>query len=130
MTAAKFQAIVKNYYKDNGRDLPWRHTTNPYRIVVSEIMLQQTQVSRVLIKYPEWLTKFPSWKSLASASTAEAIKSWQGLGYNRRALALKKIAEKVVSEYKGKLPKDPEILETFPGIGPATALPTRGACSR
>ncbi len=121
MTATKFQAIVKNYYQTNGRDLPWRHTANPYRIVVSEIMLQQTQVSRVLIKYPEWLKKFPTWKSLASASTADVIKSWQGLGYNRRALALKKIAEKVVSEYKGKLPKDPEILETFPGIGPATA---------
>lgn len=121
MTAATFSAIVKNYYKKYGRDLPWRHTTDPYRIVVSEIMLQQTQVSRVLIKYPEWLKKFPTWKSLALASTADVIKSWQGLGYNRRALALKKIAEKVVGEYKDRLPNNPEVLETFPGIGPATA---------
>lgn len=121
MTTAKFQAMVKKYYQTNGRDLPWRHTVNPYHIVVSEIMLQQTQVSRVLIKYPEWLKKFPTWKSLASASTADVIKSWQGLGYNRRALALKKIAAKVVSEYKGTLPHEPEVLETFPGIGPATA---------
>ena len=121
MMRARFQQLVKDYYRQSGRDLPWRRSITPYRIVVSEIMLQQTQVSRVLIKYPEWLKQFPTWKSLASASTADVIRGWQGLGYNRRALALKKIAEIVMSEYRGQLPPDPELLVSFPGIGPATA---------
>lgn len=121
MTRARFQQLVKDFYRQSGRDLPWRHTITPYRIVVSEIMLQQTQVPRVLIKYPEWLKRFPNWKSLATASTADVIRAWQGLGYNRRALALKKIAEIVMSEYRGKLPSDPELLVSFPGIGSATA---------
>lgn len=117
----KFIEQVWSYYHQSGRDLPWRRSITPYRIVVSEIMLQQTQVSRVLIKYPEWLKQFPTWKSLALASTADVIRAWQGLGYNRRALALKKIAEIVMSEYRGKLPSDPELLVSFPGIGSATA---------
>lgn len=116
-----FRKTVKDYYRSSGRDLPWRHTNNPYRIVISEIMLQQTQVSRVLIKYPEFLRLFPHWKSLSQASTARVIKAWQGLGYNRRALALKEIARHVVNDYGGRLPRTPEALALFPGIGPATA---------
>ena len=121
MTSAKFQKIIKEHYRMYGSALPWRQTTNPYRIVVSEIMLQQTQVSRVLVKYPQFLKRFPSWKALTAAPTAEVIKAWQGLGYNRRALALKEIAHIIVTKYSGRVPKDSTILNTFPGIGPATA---------
>lgn len=103
------------------RDFPWRNTTDPYRILVSEVMLQQTQVARVLIKYPAFISQFSNFKELASASTKDVLLAWQGMGYNRRALYLKKIAEIVVKKYKGKLPDDPVILDSFPGIGEATA---------
>lgn len=103
------------------RDLPWRDTTDPYRILVSEVMLQQTQVARVLIKYPIFMSQFPNFKQLAQASIKDILQVWQGMGYNRRALYLKKIAEIVVTQHKGKLPDDPAILDTFPGIGEATA---------
>ena len=116
-----FQKLVWGFYKANGRDFVWRRTTNPYHIVVSEIMLQQTQTSRVAEKFPEFLKKFPTFKTLAASTPAEVILVWQGLGYNRRALFLRELARTVVSEYKGKLPQDPEELIKLPGIGKNTA---------
>ena len=99
----------------------WRKTTDPYRIVVSEVMLQQTQVDRVTPKYKEFIKQFPNFSALARASLTDVLGAWQGLGYNRRALFLKKLAEIVVEKYKGKLPNDPEVLHALPGIGKATA---------
>ncbi len=116
-----FVKTIWEYYRKYKRDLSWRRTTNPYRILVSEVMLQQTQVSRVLIKYPQFIKQFPTFKSLHKASLRDVIGIWQGMGYNRRALYLKKIAEIVSNKYKGRLPPDPNILKTLPGIGIATA---------
>lgn len=118
----KFQKEIWAYYRAHGRhDMVWRKTTNPYRIAVSEIMLQQTQVARVTEKYGSFIKKFPSFASLARASLSEVLLAWQGLGYNRRALSLKKLAEIVVREYNGKLPHEPEEFAKLPGIGAATA---------
>lgn len=117
-----FQNKVWGYYRVYGRhDMLWRKTTNPYRIVVSEIMLQQTQVDRVTPKYKEFIKAFPNFTVLVRAPLADVLSAWQGLGYNRRALFLKKLSEVVVEKYKGKLPSDPELLHTLPGIGKATA---------
>jgi A/G-specific adenine glycosylase len=116
-----FRKIVLDHYRDHGRDLTWRRTTDPYRILVSEIMLQQTQVERVAVKYPEFLAAFPDVLSLAEAQLAEVLAVWQGMGYNRRAISLQKCARRVVDEFDGVLPRDPEVLATFPGIGKATA---------
>ncbi len=99
----------------------WRQTKNPYHIVVSEIMLQQTQTERVKEKFVQFIECLPTFQALADAPVAQVITLWQGLGYNRRALALQKIAQKVVDEYNGILPNDPSVLQTFPGLGPATA---------
>jgi A/G-specific adenine glycosylase len=99
----------------------WRQTDDPYRILVSEIMLQQTQVNRVAVKYPEFMAAFPDAAALARAPQSTVIAAWQGMGYNRRAIALKKCAEKIVDAFGGTVPRDPEVLATFPGIGPATA---------
>ncbi|MBX4196001.1 A/G-specific adenine glycosylase [Candidatus Pacearchaeota archaeon] len=121
MDVDAFKKTVYSFYEKNKRDLPWRKDLSPYSILVSEIMLQQTQVSRVIKKYHEFMKRFPDFQSLASASASEVIKEWSGLGYNRRALALKTIAEQVIKDHHGKLPSSPEVLETFPGIGKATA---------
>ncbi|TFG58645.1 MAG: A/G-specific adenine glycosylase, partial [Spirochaetales bacterium] len=103
------------------RPLPWRETQDPYYILVSEVMLQQTQVARVLEKYPLFIAAFPGFPALREAPLAEVLRLWQGMGYNRRALALKTIAEKTITEYGGRLPDDPRVLETFPMIGRNTA---------
>ncbi len=116
-----FKKLVHTHYEKHGRDLPWRHTTDPYKLVVSEVMLQQTQVDRVVEKYAAFVQRFPTFASLANASVGDVLRAWQGLGYNRRALLLKKLAETVVEKYGGKLPNDPALLEELPGIGPATA---------
>ena len=116
-----FQGQIYGYYRLHGRDLPWRRTTNPYNIVVSEIMLQQTQVERVYSKYLEFIHAFPDFESLAGASQKDVLALWQGLGYNRRALALKRLAENVVSMHSGTLPRDVEALSSLPGIGKTTA---------
>lgn len=125
MTPRQFQKIIWNYYERSGRrGLLWRapaHVKNPYRIVVSEIMLQQTQVTRVEKKYPKFIRRFPSFRALAGASVEDVLRAWQGLGYNRRALNLKRIAEIVTKEHAGKLPDDPRVLETLSGIGAGTA---------
>jgi A/G-specific adenine glycosylase len=119
---AEFRNQVLSFYKRHGRhDMLWRHTDDPYRILVSEIMLQQTQVNRVAVKYPEFIAAFPDAAALARAPQSAVIAAWQGMGYNRRAIALKKCAEKIVDEFGGTVPRDPDVLATFPGIGPATA---------
>lgn len=120
-TIKKFQNKIYSYYKKNKRDFPWRKSLNPYRILVSEIMLQQTQVKRVAEKFPQFIKAFPNFKSLAQASLTEILRAWQGMGYNRRALFLKKIAEIVIRDYKGKLSDNDETLKKLPGIGPNTA---------
>jgi len=116
-----FQKQVLGHFKKEGRDLPWRHNINPYRIWVSEIMLQQTQVPRVIEKYKAFLRVFPSFRKLAQAPLKEVFGTWQGLGYNRRALAMSKTAKIVVTEYRGRLPCTVDELIALPGIGHATA---------
>lgn len=117
-----FQKTVYEYYRAHGRHhLPWRKTTNPYRIMVSEIMLQQTQVSRVKMKYKEFLKTFPTVKALAESSLADVLRVWQGLGYNRRAKMLHKAAQEVVEQHGGHMPRDFDTLTKLPGIGPSTA---------
>jgi A/G-specific adenine glycosylase len=120
-TIRHFRGLILSHYRTHGRDLPWRRTTDPYRILVSEIMLQQTQVERVAARYPEFLERFPDFEMLARAPRSEVLLAWQGMGYNRRAIALQKTAGRVVDEYGGDLPADVETLATFPGIGKATA---------
>jgi len=117
----KFRRIVYRYYAAHHRDLPWRTTMDPYRIVVSEIMLQQTQVERVIEKYKQFIKAFPTFSSLAHAPLHHVLTMWQGLGYNRRAIALKKIARIIVEEQKGKVPLSEEELLKLPGIGKYTA---------
>lgn len=113
----KWSALL-SWYKRHGRNLPWRKTRDPYRILVSEIMLQQTQVSRVLDFYKRWLKQFPTWRSLARASNAEVIHAWAGLGYNRRGLMLRDIAKQVVTN---GVPKTEAAWLELKGIGPYTA---------
>jgi A/G-specific adenine glycosylase len=118
----RFREKVWAFYRKKGRhDLPWRATTDPYLILVSEVMLQQTQVSRCLVKYPEFTSVFPDFSTLAAAPLADVLRVWKGLGYNRRAIALKKSAELVIFGYQGRLPPDETELQQFPGIGKATA---------
>lgn len=116
-----FQAIVWDYYRHNGRSFMWRHVDDPYKIVVSEIMLQQTQTNRVTEKYEQFITTFSGFESLANASLRDVLSVWQGLGYNRRGMYLHQISQKVLTEHAGNLPDDPDVLITFPGIGKATA---------
>jgi A/G-specific adenine glycosylase len=119
---AEFRRRIRAYWRRRGRhDLPWRRTNDPYRILVSEVMLQQTQVARVIPKYHQFLRRFPNFAALSRAHTREVLAAWQGLGYNRRALALKRCAEIVTKIFSGKLPSDEKILRTLPGIGGATA---------
>ena len=103
------------------RDFGWRRTRDPYAILVSEVMLQQTQTARVTRYWDAWMERFGTIDALASASVADVLQSWQGLGYNRRALALKRAAETVSEKYGGQLPRDLAALRALPGIGPATA---------
>lgn len=116
-----FRRTIYRHFRQNGRRLPWRETADPYQILVSEIMLQQTQVARVLTKYEVFLARFPDFASLARASLREVLVEWQGLGHNRRAIGLQRIAQRIVTERDGRLPDTEEDLRTLPGIGPATA---------
>ncbi len=118
---AAFRTAVWDHYRREGRDLPWRRTKDPYEILVSEVMLQQTQVARVLAKFPEFLTVFPSLEGLAAASTVEVLAAWSGLGYNRRALALQRGAKMMIEHCGGQVPASLDALRALPGIGPATA---------
>jgi A/G-specific adenine glycosylase len=121
MNISDFRQQIFTFYWENKRSFPWRETTDPYAITVSEIMLQQTQTERVVPKYLAFLKCFPTWEALARGSVADVLVLWQGLGYNRRALALKRMAEAVVQNYGGVLPASRDELEAMPGIGPYTA---------
>jgi A/G-specific adenine glycosylase len=116
-----FQGRVWDYYKHHQRDLPWRYTTDPYRILVSEVMLQQTQVERVRERYEHFIRRFPDFGTLATATPADVLSVWQGLGYNRRALALRQTAIRVIEDFDGILPTNEKDLQSLPGIGPYTA---------
>lgn len=120
-TVSSFRKEVLAYYRASGRSLPWRRTRDPYRILVSEIMLQQTQVDRVIDKYREFLRAFPTVARLAAAPLSAVLAAWQGLGYNRRGVMLKRLAEEVVARHGGKIPDTVEALDALPGIGHATA---------
>ena len=109
------EAVLLAWFSRAGRDLPWRHTTDPYAILVSEVMLQQTQVSRVIPRYHAWLERWPTVETLAGASAADVIRAWQGLGYNRRALGLHRAARHVAAHGW------PDDLTELPGVGPYTA---------
>ncbi len=114
--------MIWKYYRENGRhDLPWRKTTDPYKILVSEMMLQQTQVDRVIPKYKAFLKEFPSARALARAPLSDVLSAWSGLGYNRRALYLQRAAQALIRDHGGRFPQDAETLERLPGIGPYTA---------
>src|SRR5579883_2245546 len=122
----KFQAIVWQYFAQHGRSMPWREPGadgqfDPYKIMVSEVMLQQTQVSRVIPKVNQFMAVFPDIKTLAQASQGDVLRTWSGLGYNRRAKYLHQAAQATMEKYGGTLPHDMEKLKTLPGIGPNTA---------
>ena len=117
----RFRRTLLTWYRANGRDLPWRRTDDPYHILVSEVMLQQTQVDRVLPKYHEWLDKYPSLEALASAGEDEVSEAWRPLGYNIRPRRLHAIARESVVRYGGQLPSDEATLLSFKGIGAYTA---------
>lgn len=116
-----FRRRLLAWYRRHGRDLPWRQTTDPYHILVSEVMLQQTQVDRVLPKYEEWLAKYPSLHALAEAPVQEVAETWRPLGYNIRPRRLHDIARESVARYGGELPSDEQTLRSFKGIGEYTA---------
>lgn len=113
--------LLLEWFATAARDLPWRRTRDPYRILVSEVMLQQTQVDRVIPRYEEFLALFPSLEALAAAPTSEVIKCWSGLGYNRRAVNLQRAAQAVLSEHGGVFPRDVAGLRRLPGVGAYTA---------
>lgn len=116
-----FRKTVLTHYREHARDLPWRRTRDPYAILVSEVMLQQTQVVRVVPKYELFLAAFPTVIVLARAPVADVLSAWQGLGYNRRALALHRAAGLIASESGGTVPDSPAELTRLPGVGAATA---------
>jgi A/G-specific adenine glycosylase len=109
------ESLLSAWYAKHGRDLPWRHTRDPYAILVSEVMLQQTQVERVVPRYLAWLERWPTAEALAAASTADVIRAWQGLGYNRRGLNLHRAARQIAALGW------PDDLTELPGVGPYTA---------
>ncbi|MGH3411026.1 MAG: A/G-specific adenine glycosylase, partial [Streptosporangiaceae bacterium] len=117
-----YAAPVLDWYQASARDLPWRRPgTSPWAVLVSEIMLQQTPVARVLPAYGAWLARWPTPAALAAGTPAEAVRQWDRLGYPRRAVRLHAIAQRLVSEHDGEVPDSAEVLVTLPGIGPYTA---------
>jgi A/G-specific adenine glycosylase len=116
-----FRRRLLSWYGRHGRDLPWRRTRDPYRVLVSEIMLQQTQVDRVLPKYHEWLDRYPTFEALALAPESDAVRTWYPLGYNIRPRRLHAIARESMARYGGTLPEDDQTLRSFKGIGAYTA---------
>lgn len=117
-----FVTTVRSFYRNHGRHtLPWRKTRDPYAILVSEIMLQQTQVDRVIPKYQQFLERFPTVSALAEARLQEVLALWSGLGYNRRAQYLYRAAQRIIEAFNGRFPNTPEELETLPGVGHYTA---------
>lgn len=121
LTPSTFRRLVLRFFERSKRSFPWRETHDPYEILVSEVMLQQTQTERVVQKYGQFLEKFPSCDALAKASVGEVVAVWQGLGYYRRALNLHRAAQAVVRDFGSRFPDEVEILRTLPGLGPYTA---------
>jgi A/G-specific adenine glycosylase len=117
----QFRRALVRWFRRHGRDLPWRHTRDPYRILVSEVMLQQTQVARVITFWVEFLDRFPTIHALAAASPRRVREAWDGLGYYRRAANLHRTARDVVARHDGVVPDDPAVLRTLPGVGRYTA---------
>jgi A/G-specific adenine glycosylase len=116
-----FQKEILGWYKVHKRDLPWRKSRDPYSILISEVMSQQTQIPRVIPKFNNWMERFPTVQVLAKASTADILRAWSGLGYNRRALYLQKAAQVIVQQYNGIFPQTQEELKKLPGIGEYTS---------
>ncbi len=121
LAAASFRRRLHAWFKKHRRDLPWRHTRDPYRILVSELMLQQTQVSRVLDFYHRFLDRFPDLYALADARPKKVMEAWEGLGYYARARNLHALAKHVTTEKEGVIPSEPLLLRDLPGIGAYTA---------
>jgi len=126
----RFQQRLLRWYSAHRRDLPWRRTDDPYHILVSEVMLQQTQVDRVIPKYHEFLVRYPTFESLARARPADVRKTWYPLGYNIRPVRLQGIARETLARYGGRLPDDDVELRSMTGIGPYTAGAIRAFASR
>ena len=120
-TLVSVQTAILAWFKAESRELPWRSTRDPYSIMVSEVMLQQTQVDRVIPVYHAFLQQFPTFQSLADASAADVIRAWAGMGYNRRAMNLQRASVQVADLYEGVLPDDTKALRALPGIGEYTA---------
>jgi A/G-specific adenine glycosylase len=118
---SRVQTALLEWYAREARDLPWRRTRDPYAVLVAEVMLQQTQVDRVIPRYHAWLARFPTLRDLAAASRADAIRAWQGLGYNRRAVRLHEIACQAVADCDGQLPRSVDGLLRLKGVGRYTA---------
>ncbi len=125
MKSRTAQSLIRRrllaWFSTNRRDLPWRHTTDPYAIAISEVMLQQTQVDRVIPKYQDWLNAFPTVKSLAQAPLSKVLRLWSGLGYNSRGVRLRQMARDIQEQHRGKFPQTVQALESLPGIGSYTA---------
>jgi len=117
----EFQKKVFSFYKKYGRELPWRKTTDPYKILLSELMLQQTQVNRVILYYEKWISRWPTIHALASASLAEVLQAWMGLGYNTRAINLHKAARKIVAEFNNDVLEAMKQYKEIPGVGRYTS---------
>src|SRR5262245_11404019 len=115
-----FTSQLSKWYKKEARDLPWRRTRDPYKIWISEIMLQQTTVAAVTAYYERWIRNFPTVKHVAKASLPRILKEWQGLGYYQRAKNIHLAAKIIAKDFKGELPADPELLKKLPGLGPYT----------
>jgi len=120
-SSSQFADVLLGWYGAQARDLPWRRTRDPYRILVSEIMLQQTQASRAAVAFTAFTSRFPMVRTLAAASVAEVLTAWRGLGYNRRAVGLHKAARVIVDEHAGVVPRDLAALRALPGVGDYTA---------
>lgn len=121
MDTPEFQSFIYTFYHDQKRSFPWRETCDPYKILVSEVMLQQTQTSRVQEKYDQWMKTFPNVSTLASSSLKEVLTLWQGLGYNRRGKYLYHAAQMIMDDFEGIVPNQVKLLETLPGVGEYTA---------
>lgn len=121
LTIYEFQKIIWRHYSANGRLFDWRGVDDPYKVFISEVMLQQTQTARVAIKYPEFIDRFPDFRALAQAPLKDVLFAWQGMGYNRRGMYLHRAAHIIVQDHGGMLPNDPVLLDALPGIGAATA---------
>jgi A/G-specific adenine glycosylase len=123
--ARRFRRRLLEWGEDHRRDLPWRHTSDPWSILVSEVMLQQTQAERVVDHYRRFLSRFPTVAACAAAPAAEVVRQWSGLGYNRRALNLHRAAQTVMSDFGGLIPEQDRALRSLPGIGSYTARAVR-----